>query len=200
MITKKIFTILCISLISSFLISCAGKNIDTTKNADTILIDMVSETGLIDLANVTTVTNEVVVNTMLTDVTWTHKKADDGTKLILATGKYKNLELAKKYASLTTIFLIAINANSNYTGWEKQNEEFRITILSIAKQASTHFFNSSDTKNSDINEVTLTFNIDGTFKESTEDQLVFNFLVFNGYTINLSGMDKAMGLPPVDEL
>ncbi len=194
MITKRIVTISCITLISYFLISCAGKDISTTKNANTFLIETTSKNGLIDVADVVNVTNETIVNTILTDVVWTQNKADDGTKQIKATGKYKDLELAKKHAALALIFVTAKGTKE----WSPEDGEVSEKALSAAKEAVSHFFDESDINNSNIKEVTFKFSIDGTFKASRSRLYFFNSLVFIGYSIALTGIDKELGLPTID--
>lgn len=189
MLIKKIVTLTLLLLISSLLISCAGKNISTVQNTDSYLTDLVATEGITE---VTSVTNIVIVNEILTNVKWTESKSDDGTVYIYATGKYKDIEKAKKYACLTQFFFLNIFTKNNADWNKSNNNEETITIL---KEMIKTFFRLTD-----VNKVQFKFNADGNFQENKDDPYIFNSLVFLGYTINLTGIDKAINLPSIDEL
>ncbi len=201
MIIKKIVTLICITVISSLLISCAGKNSSITENVSiTENITKVKNTDVyltafapIDkISKITTVTNEEIVNTILTDIKWSENKLADGTIQIYATGKYKDIELVKKYASITPLFFIAI-LSDEYVEWDKLGDQERTETITLSKETANTFL-----KLADSSEVIFKFDLKGNFQENKDDKFIFNSLVFFGYTINLSGMDKAMGLPPLN--
>ncbi len=201
MIIKKIVTLICITVISSLLISCADKNSSISKNNSiTENITKVKNTDFyltaftpIDkISKITTVTNEEIVNTILTDIKWSENKLADGTIQIYATGKYKDIELVKKYASITPLFFIAIFSDE-YVEWDKLGDQERTETITLSKETANTFF-----KLADSSEVIFKFNDNGDFQENKDDEFIFHSLVFFGCTINLSGMDKEMGLPPLN--
>ena len=195
MIFKKIVKLSMITVISSLIISCASKNISVSeniskvKNNDVYFTDMiVSKSDL----KVDKVTNEKVVNHLLTNIKWTERKSDDGTTEVYATGKYKDIELAKKYASITPLFFIAVFTDK-YVEWDKLGDQERTEAITSLKETADNVF-----KLSNSSEVIFRFNDNGDLQEDKDDKLIFHTLVFFGCTIYLSGIDTVIKLPPLN--
>ena len=189
MIVKKIVTLLSISLISLLFISCISKEIIAVQNADSILSGMIEPDNNIRAVNLT---NEEIVNNIITDVKWTEKITDNGTKYIYATGKLIDIEQARKNSYLTQLFFMVISSMGRID-WDKADPIMYTKYMIGIKKATDDLFLLGDTSIG-----TFMFDESGEIIQPKDKSLYFNFYVFIGYSIALTGIDKALELPIID--
>ncbi len=189
MIMKKIVTLLCMILISSLFISCVSKEIIYVKNTNSMLSDMVELDNNSQLINHT---NEEIIENIITNVKWSETTLYNGKKNIYATGKYIDIEQAKKNAYLTQLFFMVINSK-NGIDWDKVDPIMYVKYIIGVKKDIDDYFLLGDTSKG-----TFLFNESGEIQRPREEALYFNFLTFIGYDISLNGIDKVLELPIID--
>ena len=189
MIIRKMATLLITILVLSLSISCASKEVIAVQNADSIL------SGLIEPDNNTRVvnlTNKEIVSNIFKRVKWKEKTEDNGTKYIYATGKFIDIEQAKKNAYLTQLFFMVIFSEKGID-WGQADPIMYVKYMIGIKKATDDLFLLGDTSRG-----TFMFNESGEIVEPKDKSLFFNFYVFIGYSIALTGIDKALDLPIID--
>ncbi len=189
MIIRKMATLLITILVLSLSISCASKEVIAVQNADSIL------SGLIEPDNNTRVvnlTNKEIVSNIFKRVKWKEKTEDNGTKYIYATGKFIDIEQAKKNAYLTQLFFMVIFSEKGID-WGQADPIMYLKYMIGIKKTVDDLFLLGDTSRG-----IFKFNESGEIIEPKEKSLLFNFYVFIGYSIALTGIDKALDLPIID--
>ena len=178
-------------MISLLFISCISKEIIAVQNADSMLSDMVIVKQDVRIQS-TQLTNEEIVNTIMNDVKWSETTLNDGTKYIYATGKYIDIEQAKRNAYLTQLFIMVLNSK-NGIDWDKVDPIMYVKYIIGVKKDIDDYFLLGDTSKG-----TFLFNESGEIIQHKEEALYFNFLTFIGYDISLNGIDKLLELPTID--
>ncbi len=186
---EKTVTLLCMILISSLFISCVSTGITYVKNTDSMLSGMIEHDNNTKIVNLT---NKEVINNIITDVKWTGKIIDNGSKYIYATGKYIDIEKAKKNAYLTQLFFMVISSMGRID-WDQADPIMYTKYMIGFKKSTDDIFLLSDTSKG-----TFMFDESGEIQEPKDRSLLFNYLTFIGYDISLNGIDKVLDLPIID--